>query len=121
MESNEWLCPITGIIDLVGKKWCICIIILLGNGNPIRFNELKRELGGISPKTLSDRLKDLERKNLVERNAYAEVPLRVEYSLTEEGKTLFDALMPLVVWVREHEFADVSRCALEDSHENIFL
>lgn len=95
------LCPITGIIDVVAKKWSICIIGLLGNYERMRFNEIKRELTGISPKSLSDRLKALQKEGLIGKNVYAEVPLRVEYFLTADGRSLFEALRPLMEWVRE--------------------
>lgn len=104
MESHckdACLCPITGIIDVVAKKWSICIIGLLGAHERMRFNEIKRELTGISPKSLSDRLKELHKEGLIGRNVYAEVPLRVEYFLTEDGRSLFEALRPLMEWVRE--------------------
>ncbi len=103
MKNAECLCPITGIIDLVAKKWSVCIISLLGGRDRMRFNEIKRELKGISPKTLSDRLKDLQGEGLIDKEMYAEVPVRVEYSLTEDGKNLYSVLMPLVEWVRERK------------------
>lgn len=98
--KDACLCPITGIIDVVAKKWSICIISLLGHCACMRFNEIKKELTGISPKSLSDRLKELHEEGLITKKVYAEVPLRVEYSLTEDGRSLFEALKPLMEWVR---------------------
>ncbi|MGD2248220.1 MAG: helix-turn-helix domain-containing protein [Candidatus Methanofastidiosia archaeon] len=106
MESHcddVCLCPITGIIDVVAKKWSMCVIGILGLNRCMRFNEIKKELTGISPKSLSDRLKELQKEGLINREVYPEVPLRVEYSLTEDGKSLFEALQPLMVWVRERK------------------
>lgn len=102
-EELECLCPIRGIIDVVSKKWTICIVNLLKKENPLRYNEIKYKLGEISPKTLSDNLKMLEKEGLIERKVYPETPPRVEYSLTKEGKELKAALMPLVGWVQKKE------------------
>lgn len=104
-ESNckggeECLCPIRGIVDVVSKKWAICILTLLKKNNTLRYNQIKNKIDGISPKTLSDTLKILERERLIKRKAYPEIPPRVEYSLTNAGKELRTALMPLVRWVR---------------------
>lgn len=102
-EVTECLCPIRGIIDVVSKKWTICITGLLEKEKPIRYNEIKSKLRDISPKTLSDTLKVLEKEGLIERKVYPETPPRVEYSLTKEGKELKVALMPLVKWVQRKE------------------
>ncbi len=97
----ECLCPIRGIIDVVSKKWTICIVSLLEEENPIRYNEIKNKLEEISPKSLSDNLKVLEKEGLIERKVYPDIPPRVEYSLTKDGKELKIALMPLVGWVQK--------------------
>ena len=107
-ESNcvgvvECLCPIRGIIDVVSKKWTVCIVSVLEEEKPIRYNEIKNKLGEISPKALSDNLKVLEKEGLIDRKVYSEIPPRVEYSLTKEGKELKLALMPLVKWVQKKE------------------
>lgn len=100
-ETLECLCPIRGIIEVVSKKWTICIVSLLEKEKPIRYNEIKNKIGEISPKALSDNLKVLEKEDLIERKIYSEIPPRVEYSLTEEGKELKSALLPLVRWVQK--------------------
>jgi DNA-binding HxlR family transcriptional regulator len=100
-EVAECLCPIRGIIEVVSKKWSICIVSLLDEKNPIRYNEIKNRLTEISPKALSDILKVLEKEGLIERKVYPETPPRVEYSLTNDGKGLKMALMPLVQWVQQ--------------------
>lgn len=100
-EVVECLCPIRGIIEVVSKKWTICIVSLLEKEDPIRYNEIKNKLGEISPKALSDNLKALEKEGLIERKAYPDIPPRVEYSLTKEGKELKTVLMPLVKWVQK--------------------
>jgi DNA-binding HxlR family transcriptional regulator len=102
-EVAECLCPIRGIIEVVSKKWSICIVSLLDEAHPVRYNEIKSSLKEISPKALSDTLKVLEKEGLVERKVYPETPPRVEYSLTNEGKELKIALIPLVQWVVERK------------------
>lgn len=102
-EVAECLCPIRGIIDVVSKKWTICIISVLEEKKPLRYNEIKNKLGEISPKSLSDNLKLLEKRGLVERKVYPDIPPRVEYTLTKDGKELKMALMPLVRWVLKKE------------------
>jgi len=67
-------------------------------GGTRRFGELRRSLVGISPKTLTDRLRDLERHGIVERRMYAEIPPRVEYTLTDRGRTLEPIIASLAAW-----------------------
>ena len=86
------------MIDIIGKKWVLCVLALLGNSGTLRFNQLVEKLSGISAKTLSDVLKDLQRTGLVKRVAFAEIPPRVEYHLTKEGRELTMLVAPLMVW-----------------------
>lgn len=102
-EKRKCLCSAKGIIEVVGKKWSICIISHLEKNRSHRYNELKKSLKDISPKSLSDTLKLLEHEGLIHREVYPETPPRVEYSLTEEGTELRDALMSLVEWVAKRE------------------
>jgi DNA-binding HxlR family transcriptional regulator len=95
-------CPCEGIIEIIGKKWTLCIITTIKNETKIRFNEIQRALEGISPKTLSETLRELEAAGIVKREIFAEIPPRVEYSLTQAGKKLFDAIAPLMIWSSEH-------------------
>ncbi len=101
-EEGICLCTTEGILNVVSKKWTICIVSLLGaRSEGYRFNELKRRLVGISPKSLSDRLKELESKNLVNRNVKPTQPPEVTYTLTEDGHSLKASLKPLERWVNE--------------------
>jgi DNA-binding HxlR family transcriptional regulator len=84
-------CPVCATADVVCQKWTILVIRDLAAGCS-RFCELERSLAGISPRTLSLRLRALEQEGIVERKTYPEVPPRVEYALTEKGR----ALMPLI-------------------------
>ncbi|CCD89092.1 putative transcriptional regulatory protein, related to MarR family [Bradyrhizobium sp. ORS 285] len=98
-------CPTRQILDRVGDKWAVLILILLRN-EPLRFNQLRRSIEGISQKMLSQVLKSLERDGLVRRRAIATVPVTVEYSITSLGLTLAAAVDPLRDWA-EHHLKDV--------------
>jgi len=100
-ESEECLCPVQGIIDVVSKKWAICIVNHLGKEKSLRYNEIKNTIGVISPKTLSDTLKVLEHEGLISRSVFPETPPRVEYSLTGKGRELKIALVPLLKWLQK--------------------
>lgn len=81
------VCPVARTADIISGKWTLLIIRDLTSGT-CRFSELERSLEGISPKTLSERLVVLEREGVLTRRTFAEVPPRVEYSLTEKGHAL---------------------------------
>lgn len=88
-------CPVYKTAMVLDGKWTILIFRDLLNHKVVRFNELRRSLGSISPKTLTQRLTELEMEGFITRTVYAEVPPRVEYSLTEKGKgltTVFDSM-----------------------------
>jgi DNA-binding HxlR family transcriptional regulator len=105
------LCPIEGIIDLIAKKWSLLIINELGNHGSLRFNELLRELRPITPKMLSDLLKELTKEGLVKRKIYNTIPPKVKYSLTEKGKELRKAIIPLIQWAFNYEDGIVAHCS----------
>jgi DNA-binding HxlR family transcriptional regulator len=110
-ESNHiCLCPLEGIINIIAKKWAILIISIIGHHEKIRFNDIMQRLDGISPKTLTDVLKDLRKENLIHRESFAEIPPRVEYSLTEDGKQLCEAVLPLIQWAEKRDTIDTHRC-----------
>jgi DNA-binding HxlR family transcriptional regulator len=104
------LCPLEGIIDIISKKWTLLIINSLGNHQKLRFNKLMKELEGISPKTLSDTLKVLERESLIRRETFKEIPPRVEYSLMNDGIELRKAIIPLIKWAAERESFSKEKC-----------
>jgi DNA-binding HxlR family transcriptional regulator len=99
--DGDCLCPVQGTIDVVSKKWAICIVNHLGKEKSLRYNEIKNKIGVISPKTLSDTLKVLEKNGLIKRDVYPETPPRVEYSLTTAGNELKTALLPLLKWLQK--------------------
>jgi DNA-binding HxlR family transcriptional regulator len=94
-------CPTRQILDRVGDKWAVLILLLLRQ-QPLRFNQLRREIEGISQKMLSQVLKSLERDGMIRRRAIATVPVTVEYSITLLGVTLAGAVDPLRDWAEEH-------------------
>ncbi|VXD22987.1 conserved hypothetical protein [Planktothrix serta PCC 8927] len=108
-DSNQCLdmiCPIEFILELIGTKWSISILRELFRGNQ-RTHELLEALPGISTKTLTVRLRELEKHGLISRKVYAEIPPRVEYSLTEKGLEL----QPVLVALKQ-----VGEQWLQDSH-----
>ena len=90
-------CPVETTLTLIGDKWKVLILRDLMPGTK-RFGELKRSIGSVSQKVLTAQLRDMERSGLVQRRVYAEVPPRVEYSLTELGKSLKPILDSMQNW-----------------------
>ena len=86
LNDNE-ICPVARTAEIVSGKWTLLIIRDLATGTK-RFSELERSLHGISPKTLSERLSTLEAEGVLRRQMYAEVPPKVEYTLTDKGRDL---------------------------------
>nr|WP_053188501.1 helix-turn-helix domain-containing protein [Pseudomonas thivervalensis] len=97
-NSSEHDCAtVRQILDRVGDKWSLYIVGALREG-PKRFNELKREVAGVSQRMLTLTLRGLERDGLVTRTVFATIPPRVDYELTELGRTLLEPVMALVTW-----------------------
>ncbi|WDF53474.1 winged helix-turn-helix transcriptional regulator [Mucilaginibacter sp. KACC 22063] len=94
-------CPITATIDVIGGKWKPIIIWLLLE-KPVRFGELHKTIDGIALKVLSRQLKELEADGIIIRKAYPEIPPRVEYSLSEKGRSLQKIMQLLSDWSREN-------------------
>lgn len=90
-------CPVATIVKLIGNKWKLLILRNLMNG-PQRFNEMRRTIPGISQKVLTDNLRALEKDEIIHREVYAEVPPRVEYSLTDLGKSLQPVFHSMIEW-----------------------
>lgn len=90
-------CPVETTLTMIGDKWKVLILRDLMSGTK-RFGELKRSVGGVSQKVLTAQLRDMEEKGLVHRKVYAEIPPRVEYSLTELGESLHPILDAMRVW-----------------------
>jgi DNA-binding HxlR family transcriptional regulator len=94
-------CPAREILDRVGDKWSVLVIVLLGQRTH-RFNELHRAIEGISQRMLTLTLRTLQRDGLVSRTVHATVPARVDYELTELGRTLLVPLGALYDWANSH-------------------
>lgn len=100
-EQSE-ICPLRLAMDVVGGKWRLSIICLLKDGKPLRYNQIKRGVPGITNVMLSQSLKHLEEYGIVSRRQYNEVPVRVEYQLTNNGKTLLDLLEQFSEWGNQY-------------------
>ncbi|MFH8573669.1 winged helix-turn-helix transcriptional regulator [Streptomyces sp. NPDC017993] len=117
-RCGPYICGIDAALDVVSGKWKGLILWELEAHRVRRFAELRRGLPGVSEKMLTQHLREMEQDGLVHREVYAQVPPRVEYSLTEHGRTLNQALGPLGAWGGERmrregfEVADVA----ETSH-----
>lgn len=101
-------CPIRNVIARFSGKWSILVLCVLSENEATRFNEVGKAIPDISPKVLTDTLKNLESAGLVSRKLYAEIPPKVEYSLTELGKSLMPHIESLVGWAIEN-FETINR------------
>jgi DNA-binding HxlR family transcriptional regulator len=103
--NPEYLaCPIRQVISRFGDKWSMLVLYSL-NESPtgiMRFNELRAHMSDCSQKMLSKTLKELQESHLVDRKVYPEVPPRVEYWLTDTGKSLIPAIQNLIAWAKDH-------------------
>jgi DNA-binding HxlR family transcriptional regulator len=106
-------CPVREVLDRVGDKWSVLVIVLLGQRTH-RFSELHRAIEGISQRMLTLTVRALERDGLVSRTVYASVPPRVDYELTELGQTLLTPLGALAYWADTHR-GDIQ--AARDLHD----
>ncbi len=115
IKAEYLACPIRQVISRFGDKWSLLVLFLLnrserqrvgdqGSGmtGVLRFNEMRRFMTDCSQKMLSQTLKNLEQSHLVHREVFPEVPPRVEYSLTETGRSLMPVLSALIEWGKEH-------------------
>lgn len=95
-------CPISPVVDVVFSRWTTPILWALNESGRQRFVELERRLGTITPKVLTQRLRQLERDGLVTRTMYPEIPPRVEYEISPLGKSLAPVFSALVTWADSH-------------------
>jgi DNA-binding HxlR family transcriptional regulator len=106
-------CPTRLVLDRVGDKWTALVVLLLSDG-PLRFSELRGRLGRVAPKVLTESLRRMERDGLVDREIFAEVPPRVQYSLTDLGRSLVEPISIISDWAEVH----VSRItAAQDAYD----
>ena len=104
IKAEYLACPIRNVISRFGDKWSMLVLFMLHRSETgiLRFNEIRRLMTDCSQKMLSQTLKNLEQSHLVHREVYPEVPPRVEYSLTDTGKSLMPAIMALIEWGQVH-------------------
>ena len=97
-KNNYDSCPLTFALNLIGGKWRLPIIWAIHKNKDMRYNQLKREIHGITNMMLTQSLKELESYGIVSRKQFMEIPPRVEYSLTDNGENLIPALKALADW-----------------------
>ena len=105
-KNNYDSCPLTFALNLIGGKWRLPIIWAIHKNKIMRYNELKRDILGITNMMLTQSLKELEAYGIVNRKQFMEIPPRVEYSLTDNGENLIPALKALANWgdnMRKHK------------------
>ena len=119
-DAHQWDaredCEVRQILDRIADKWSLLAIALL-EGRTLRFNELRREIDGISQRMLTVTLRQLERDGLVTRTVYPVVPPRVEYALTPLGATLHSTIQALVTWTEAHQDEVAAARAAYDARE----
>lgn len=105
-------CPIRNIFSRFSDKWSLLILYSLYGQEQMRYKDLRNAIPDISQKMLTSTLKSLEKNNLINRKAYAEIPPRVEYSLTETGRSFMPVFEQMLSWAQEHfeKVTNVSEC-----------
>lgn len=99
---TDYHCPVEATLDVIGGKWKVVILFHLSHDGTHRFAELRRKIPGVSERMLTQQLRELEDDGIVHREVYPEVPPKVEYSLTEYGKTLRPITTVMCEWGQKH-------------------
>lgn len=108
MKKNEEIpsivatCPIRNVVARFGDKWSLLVLLVINEAGIVRFNELGRMIPDISTRVLSTTLKTLEADGLIDRKVYAQVPPKVEYTLTDTGRSLIPLIMQLTEWAQRN-------------------
>lgn len=108
MKKNEEIpsivatCPIRNVVARFGDKWSLLVLLVINEAGIVRFNELGRMIPDISTRVLSTTLKTLEADGLIDRKVYAQVPPKVEYTLTDTGRSLIPLLVQLMEWAQQN-------------------
>ena len=95
-------CKAAPMLEWLGNKWALVVLVKISENEPVRFNELYRNIPSVSEKVLSQVLKQLATDGIIERQLYPDVPPRVEYSITDLGKTLLPHVEALIKWGQEN-------------------
>jgi DNA-binding HxlR family transcriptional regulator len=101
-DGTEFHCPVEATLDVIGGKWKVVILFHLTHDGTHRFAELRRKIPGVSERMLTQQLRELEDDGIVHREVYPEVPPKVEYSLTDYGKTLRPITEVMCEWGQKH-------------------
>lgn len=101
--DRQWYCQREGVIELLGRRYAMQVVCLVGARGPLRYGDIEDAFGDVSSSTLSSRLNDLVLAGYLDRERYAEIPPRVEYELTPAGEELYRQLRPLLEWAADHE------------------
>ena len=96
------ICPIRNVVARFGDKWSLLVLLVINGKGVVRFNELGRLIPDISTRVLSTTLKTLEADGLIDRKVYAQVPPKVEYTLTPTGESLIPLIMQLTEWAQNN-------------------
>lgn len=96
------ICPIRNVVARFGDKWSLLVLLVISGAGVVRFNELGRMIPDISTRVLSTTLKTLEADGLIDRKVYAQVPPKVEYTLTDTGRSLIPLIMQLTEWAQQN-------------------
>lgn len=100
-KGGEW-CALKSTSKILGHKWVPVIVFHVGENEEIRFNQLKKEIGGITNKTLSDNLERMQEQGVINRNVKDEKPVKITYSLTEFGEKLLPLVEDMIEWGRDN-------------------
>lgn len=100
LNSIIEICPVRNIVARFGNKWALLVLLVVSENEPIRYNELRKRIPDISARVLANTLQALDADGLINREYFQEVPPRVEYSLTDTGKTLIPIIVQLTEWAQ---------------------
>ena len=112
-------CPIRDILSRIGSKWSMLVLVTLDANGTMRFNEIQKSIGDISQRMLTLTVRTLEADGLIKRNVYPEVPPRVEYALTDRGRSLMPLLKELVRWALDNQEQILEERANLDAQEEV--
>ena len=118
--ENMKCCPVDNTFRVVGKKFTVLILRDMMNSHKSRFNQFLESVEGINPKTLSVRLREMEKNGLIQRKVYAETPIRIEYHITEKGKALKPILEQMAAFSIQYCCEDVFKDGKPRTFREVF-